>query len=140
MHSEKIFYSQIEQATCAHFRIARADLQSQEKKRELFYPRAIVVALARHHTRLSYPQLGAKLHRDHTTMLSAIRRAKVLLAENENFRADFVAVEKLLVEGPPPDPQPAGDSSAREEAMARAWRDSLPKIPYRLSSNLESAQ
>lgn len=138
MHSQKIFYSQIEQAACAHFRITRGDLRCGDRSQESFRPRAIVVSLARRLTRLSYPQLGSKLNRDHTTIICADRRARKLLADSEDFRADFVAVEKILAEGPPPAVAPP-DIDTREEAMAKAWRASLPRIPYTMQSGAEGS-
>lgn len=98
MHNAKIFYSEIERATLNHFSIDKSFLLSRRKDRAHCRPRDVLIALARRHTSLSLPQIGDQLHRDHTSILAAQRRAAVLVGADENFRNDLAAVESKLLD------------------------------------------
>lgn len=118
MTGQEIFYSEIERAVMAHYRIARQQLQNRKRDRKHFTPRAALVTLARRHTPLSLPQIGDKLHRDHTTILSAQRRAEFLLATDAGFCKSVAAIEAAITQPPALGFLPF----TREMAIAAAWR------------------
>lgn len=84
-------YTDIERATCGAFGITKADLQSRKRSFVYSRPRIALSYLARRFTTLSTPQLGDRLHRDHTTILHHERRAVVLIKENPSFREGMAA-------------------------------------------------
>jgi chromosomal replication initiation ATPase DnaA len=89
-------YSDIEAATCGHFRIAPEQLRSQKKDRHHITPRFIAVYLARQFTPLSSPQLGRRLNRDHASILNSERRARQLITQSADFREEMLAVVERL--------------------------------------------
>ena len=52
--------------------------------------------LAREHTGLSYPELGRVFRRDHSTVLSAVRKVERLLESDPTVRGDLDALERNL--------------------------------------------
>ena len=62
-------------------------LRGPRSDRQAAHPRFAVMWLARKITRLSLPQIGRELgDRDHTTIISGLRRANEMRAEDEQFR------------------------------------------------------
>lgn len=58
-----------------HTGVTRAELASDRRRASLVRVRQIACWLMRHHTKLSFPQIGERLGgRDHTTVLHAVRR------------------------------------------------------------------
>lgn len=55
--------------------VTRAELASDRRRAPLVRARQVACWLMRHHTTLSFPQIGARLGgRDHTTILHAVRK------------------------------------------------------------------
>ena len=86
----------IEAAVCARFGLTAEILRGPKKQRGIARPRQIVMFLAREMTPLSYPQIGAHFHRDHTTVLSGERRIRALMAERPKL-AEYVKQCRALV-------------------------------------------
>jgi Bacterial dnaA protein helix-turn-helix len=140
MQIKKYSYEQIEAETCRHFRIARTQLRSPSRDLHHMKPRWVAIYLARRFTKLSFPQLGDRLRRDHTTILWAARRAEQLRADSQEFCDDLTAVVERLNpaatrapvaeerEAQPPAPPPSQESLVRQ-----AWRASLVNLPRHLS-------
>ena len=84
-------YTDIERATCGAFGITKADLQGRKQSYVYSRPRIALSYLARRFTSLSSPQLGDRLHRDHTTILHHEKRAAELIKENPAFREGVAA-------------------------------------------------
>lgn len=58
-----------------HTGVTRAELASDRRRASLVRVRQIACWLMRHHTKLSFPQIGERLGgRDHTTVLHAVRK------------------------------------------------------------------
>lgn len=69
-------------ATAAAFGIAASDLLGKDRSKSIKEARLVACYVARRCTRLSYPELGRAFGRDHTTVLSAVRRVGVLMARD----------------------------------------------------------
>ncbi len=68
------------------FMVPVIDIVSSRRNASIVRPRQVVAYLARHMTRLSLPQIGARLgNRDHTTIMSAIRKIERLVSSDEGF-------------------------------------------------------
>jgi chromosomal replication initiator protein len=78
----------IQRTVAEYFKIRVADLLSKRRSRSITRPRQIAMALAKELTRHSLPEIGDAFGgRDHTTVLHACRRVK-LLRESENRVAE----------------------------------------------------
>ncbi len=99
----------VQRAVCEHYRIKLAQLTGRDRHREVALPRQVAMYLARVHLGTSFPQIGAKFEgKDHTTVISAVRRVEKLLAEDPDVR---LAVESLSVKlgfQPPAGTEPMG--------------------------------
>jgi chromosomal replication initiation ATPase DnaA len=74
-----------------------AKLKGRSRARRFVYARDVAVFLARQLTPLSSTQLGEKLHRDHSTILASEKRARRLIRDSADFRADMSAVHAALM-------------------------------------------
>jgi chromosomal replication initiation ATPase DnaA len=77
----------------AHLKVSRTEFQSNRRDRRIVDARAIAFWIARKHTSMSFPQIGRRYGRDHTTIIASTRRTDEHLAE---YSADIAAVEALL--------------------------------------------
>lgn len=75
------------------FGLTPADLLSRDRHKSIAEARCCVCFVARQCTRMSYPQIGKALGRDHTSVMSAVKRVEKLRMRDEWFAA---AVSVLL--------------------------------------------
>ena len=64
----------LKEAVGRRFGVTVAEINSKSRLGRLVVPRQVVMILARHFTRLSMPQIGRALGRDHTTILYGVRK------------------------------------------------------------------
>jgi chromosomal replication initiator protein len=65
----------VDNAVCAAFVTTPDLLKGRKRARQYAFPRMAFCDLARSYTERSYPQIGAYLGRDHTTVLHHVRRS-----------------------------------------------------------------
>jgi chromosomal replication initiator protein len=70
----------IQDLTAAAFGLTRDDLLGPGRAARLTWPRQVAMYLAREHTQETLPAIGARFHRNHTTVLHACRRTAERLA------------------------------------------------------------
>jgi len=70
----------IEAVTAAYFGITPADLHSTRRTKTVSAARMIAVFLARRHTRMSYPEIGRFMGKNHSSVVLAVQRMEALLA------------------------------------------------------------
>jgi hypothetical protein len=83
---------------CAWYGVTHIDIISARKTRDIVGPRMMAMYLARHHTTLSFPQIGRKIGgRDHTTALHAVNKIRSLVeAENQSVISDIARLRAVL--------------------------------------------
>lgn len=79
-----------------HFGLRARELRSATRSPRVTIPRQIVMYLLRRHCALSYPEIGRRLGRHHTTALHSVRQVTRLLERNGNLRATVRLLEKEL--------------------------------------------
>lgn len=80
-----------------HFNITPADIISQKRNRELVYPRQIVMYLCRHMIDIPLQQVGFFLgKRDHSTVISGVRKIEAGIETNENIRNTIEVIQKKI--------------------------------------------
>lgn len=80
----------IQKTVAEYFKIRVADLLSKRRSRSIARPRQIAMALAKELTRHSLPEIGDAFGgRDHTTVLHACRRIKLLRDDDTRVDEDY---------------------------------------------------
>lgn len=80
----------IQKTVAEYFKIRVADLLSKRRSRSIARPRQIAMALAKELTRHSLPEIGDAFGgRDHTTVLHACRRIKLLRESETRVAEDY---------------------------------------------------
>lgn len=83
-------------AVSRHFNVRLRELSSSNRSPRITTPRQIAMYLVRRHCNLSYPEIGRRFRRHHTTALHSDRVVQEQLAENASLRAAVLLVEKEL--------------------------------------------
>ncbi|MCS6797939.1 MAG: chromosomal replication initiator protein DnaA [Myxococcota bacterium] len=88
----------VQRAVSEYFDVRLADLKSHRRHRSVTYPRMIAMYLCRERVGASLPAIGQSFNgKDHTTVLSAVRKIKGLLDANDpRTRAAVDAIERKL--------------------------------------------
>ncbi len=71
--------AEIQDEVCKIFEVSRMDLLSARRTGRLVTARQIAMALSKHLTKRSYPEIGRRFNRDHSTVLVGVRRRKPLI-------------------------------------------------------------
>ncbi len=87
----------IQKTVAEYFKIRVADLLSKRRSRSIARPRQIAMALAKELTNHSLPEIGDAFGgRDHTTVLHARRRIKLLREEEDRVNEDYQNLLRTL--------------------------------------------
>lgn len=87
----------VQRAVCDHYRIKLTHLTGKDRHREVALPRQVAMWLARTHLGTSYPQIGARFNgKDHTTVISAVRKVDRLLQEDAEVTSAVELIAKKL--------------------------------------------
>lgn len=73
----------IEAVVAAYFGITPADIHSSRRTRTVSLARMIAMFLARRHTRMSYPEIGRFMGKNHSSAVLAVQKLEGLLAAGE---------------------------------------------------------
>ena len=84
-------------AVARQFNLRVRDLRSTGRSARVTTPRQIAMYLMRRHCTLSYPEIGRRFGRHHTTALHSDRVIQEQLADNASLRAAVVLIEKELL-------------------------------------------
>ncbi len=80
----------IQNGVADYYRIKRLDMLSPSRQRTLLRPRQVAMALTKHLTTLSLPEIGRAFNgRDHTTVIHACRRVDNLREQDDKVRDDW---------------------------------------------------
>ena len=71
----------IETVVAAYFGITPADLHSSRRTHTVSLARAVAMYLARRHTRMSYPEIGRFMGKNHSSVVLAVQKMEKLLAD-----------------------------------------------------------
>lgn len=87
----------IQRAVCNHFRLTSADLLSKDRHKSVAFARQVAMYLCRQRLKSSFPELGRAFgNRDHTTVMSAVRRVESLRKRDPQVNAHLEAIERRL--------------------------------------------
>jgi chromosomal replication initiator protein len=87
----------IQRVVCGHFRLTNAELLSKDRHKSVAFARQVAMYLCRQRLGCSFPELGRAFgNRDHTTVMSAVRRVESLRRSNPDVNAQVQALESRL--------------------------------------------
>jgi chromosomal replication initiator protein len=87
----------IQRAVCTHFRLSNSDLLSKDRHKSVAFARQVAMYLCRQRLKCSFPELGRAFgNRDHTTVMSAVRRVEALRQKDPQVNAHLEAIERRL--------------------------------------------
>ena len=64
--------------------------------KQISHARQTAMYLARKHTQASFPEIGKKFNKDHSTAIAAVRKIETLLKDNAPLRKEIAEIEQKL--------------------------------------------
>ena len=87
----------IQRAVCHHFKLRSIDLLSKDRHKSIAFARHVAMYLCKQRLKCSFPELGRAFgNRDHTTVISAVRKVEALRMSDPEVRAHLEALERKL--------------------------------------------
>ena len=87
----------IQRIVCHHFKLRSADLLSKDRHKSVAFARHVAMYLCKQRLKCSFPELGRAFgNRDHTTVMSAVRKVESLRTSDPEVRAHLEAIERKL--------------------------------------------
>ena len=87
----------IQRAVCQHFHLRTSDLTSKDRHKTIAFARHVAMYLCKQRLRCSFPELGRAFGgRDHTTVMSAVRKIETQREDDPAVRAHIEAIERKL--------------------------------------------
>ena len=87
----------IQRAVCSHFHLTSSELLSKDRHKSVAFARQVAMYLCRQRLKCSFPELGRAFgNRDHTTVMSAVRRVEALRQRDPQVNAHLQAIEQRL--------------------------------------------
>ena len=94
---KQVTFDTIVETVCSQFSIDTNALFSKSRKREIADSRQLIMSLAKKYTKLSYTIIGAKLNRNHATVLHACKMVEERLSVDKDFRQAVAKVEDAIM-------------------------------------------
>jgi chromosomal replication initiator protein len=87
----------IQRVVCHHFKLRSMDLLSKDRHKSIAFARHVAMYLCKQRLKCSFPELGRAFgNRDHTTIISAVRKVEALRTSDPEVRAHLEALERKL--------------------------------------------
>ncbi len=87
----------IQRVVCHHFKLRTSDLLSKDRHKSIAFARHVAMYLCKQRLKCSFPELGRAFgNRDHTTVMSAVRKVEALRGSDPEVRAHLEALERKL--------------------------------------------
>ncbi|MDI1479897.1 chromosomal replication initiator protein DnaA [Polyangium sp. y55x31] len=87
----------IQRAVCHHFHLRSIDLTSKDRHKSIAFARHVAMYLCKQRLKVSFPEIGRAFgNRDHTTVMSAVRKIEAQRDTDPQVRAHLEALERKL--------------------------------------------
>jgi chromosomal replication initiator protein len=94
--SKRVSDAQILKSVAEFFNIAVEDLVSHNRRKEVVEPRQIAIYLLRDISELSYPYIGEKLGRDHTTAIHSYEKINSEINRNPALNQKILTIKDMI--------------------------------------------
>lgn len=82
---------------CEHFQVSKEDLIKKGRKKEVVYPRQVMMYLLRTELQHSFSAIGEIFNgRDHTTVLHAVEKIEREKGEKDKIKSDILRLKEIL--------------------------------------------
>ncbi len=88
--------NQIIRSVAEFYNLAVSDLVGRVRKKEIVEPRQIAMYLIRDMLDMSYPHIGEKLGKDHTTAIHAVRKINQEVNRNSSLNQKIISIKELI--------------------------------------------
>ncbi|APR83128.1 Chromosomal replication initiator protein DnaA [Minicystis rosea] len=89
----------IQRAVCHHFHLRSVDLTSKDRHKSVAFARHVAMYLCKQRLKVSFPEIGRAFgNRDHTTVMSAVRKIEAQRDTDPQVRAHLEALERRLAD------------------------------------------
>jgi chromosomal replication initiator protein len=97
LRAQTISVEDIQRAVCHHFHLRSIDLTSKDRHKSVAFARHVAMYLCKQRLKCSFPELGRAFgNRDHTTVMSAVRKIEAQRDSDPQVRAHLEALERKL--------------------------------------------
>jgi len=97
--AQTISVEDIQRAVCHHFHLRSIDLTSKDRHKSVAFARHVAMYLCKQRLKCSFPELGRAFgNRDHTTVMSAVRKIEAQRDSDPQVRAHLEALERKLAD------------------------------------------
>jgi chromosomal replication initiator protein len=87
----------IQRTVCHHFKLRHGELVSKDRHKSIAFARHVAMYLCKQRLKCSFPELGRAFgNRDHTTVMSAVRKVESLRVSDPEVRAHLEVLERKL--------------------------------------------
>jgi chromosomal replication initiator protein len=87
----------VQRVVCHHFKLRSGELLSKDRHKSIAFARHVAMYLCKQRLKCSFPELGRAFgNRDHTTVMSAVRKVEALRGTDPEVRAHIEALERKL--------------------------------------------
>ena len=98
--AETVSVEDIQRAVCHHFHLRSTELTSKDRHKSVAFARHVAMYLCKQRLKCSFPELGRAFgNRDHTTVMSAVRKIEAQRDSDPQVRAHLEALERKLADG-----------------------------------------
>jgi chromosomal replication initiator protein len=87
---------QIQREVARFYKVAVEDLRQDRRHKQLAHARAVAMYLSRKLTKCSFPEIAGKFNKDHSTVMSAMRKIENLRESDEVTRKELAELEMKL--------------------------------------------
>lgn len=95
--AQTLSVEEIQRAVCHHFHLRSTDLTSKDRHKSVAFARHVAMYLCKQRLKCSFPEIGRAFgNRDHTTVMSAVRKIEAQRDSDPQVRAHLEALEKKL--------------------------------------------
>lgn len=94
--SRRVSDSQIIKSVSDFYGVSLADMSGKVRRKEIVEPRQVAMYLLRDILDMSYPYIGEKLGKDHTTAIHAIRKINHEINKNSSLFQKIISIKELI--------------------------------------------
>lgn len=94
--SQQVSDMQVLKAVAEFYRVSVEDLSNRSRQKQVVEPRQVAMYLLRDILDMSYPYIGEKMGRDHTTAIHAIEKIGEEINQNSGLNQKILAIKDLI--------------------------------------------
>ncbi len=92
----QISIDDIQKVVCSFFNIKISDLKGKRRHRSISRPRQIAMYLCRTYLKSTFPEIGSKFNKDHSTAISAVQQVSKLIEKDKSVKESIEAIKRQL--------------------------------------------